>query len=364
MFRLPRKTWETPAGCIPSRMQLNVACPGPWFQACGYCSRFPAVQMPLETALKPEILMLRGLLPRQTAQIEERYVAHRLDLAKDREALLDEVAPRITAIVTSGEIGCDAALMDRLPKLAMISCFGVGVDGIDLAYCKERGLPVSNTPDVLTDDVADLAIGLTIATMRSIVAADRFVRAGAWQKGSLPLSTRLAGKTMGILGLGRIGKAIAARAVAHGMSVVWHGRRDQPGVAWRRYGNLREMAGAVDLLMVACPGGPATRGLVDRAVIGALKPESFLVNISRGSVIEEPALVEALVDGRIAGAGLDVFADEPNVPEALKRLENVVLTPHIGSATRETRDAMAQLVVDNLDAFYAGRPLLTPWDFG
>ncbi|WP_222184040.1 2-hydroxyacid dehydrogenase [Geminicoccus harenae] len=313
--------------------------------------------------MKPEILMLRGLLPRQTAQIEERYTAHRLDLADDREALLTEVAPRITAVVTSGELGCSAELMDRLPRLEMISCFGVGVDGIDLAYCKQRGIPVSNTPDVLTDDVADLAMGLAIATMRRIVAADRFVRAGSWQSGPLPLATRLAGKTAGIIGLGRIGKAIARRAEAHGLTVVWHGRHDQKDVSWPRHPDLVAMAREVDLLVVACPGGPATRGLVSKEVLAALRPSSFLVNISRGSVIDEPALVEALVEGRIAGAGLDVFADEPNVPAPLLDLPNVVLTPHIGSATEETRDAMAQLVVDNLDAHYAGRPLLTPWRF-
>nr|WP_200840478.1 2-hydroxyacid dehydrogenase [Geminicoccus flavidas] len=314
--------------------------------------------------MKPEILMLRGLLPRQTAQIEERYTAHRLDLTHDRAALLAEVAPRITAIVTSGELGCSAELMDHLPRLEMISCFGVGVDGIDLAYCKRRGIPVSNTPDVLTDDVADLAIGLAIATMRRIVAADRFVRAGSWQNGPLPLATRLAGKTAGIIGLGRIGKAIAKRAEAHGLTVVWHGRHEQPDAPWPRRPDLVAMAREVDLLVVACPGGPATRGLVSREVLAALRPSSFLVNISRGSVIDEPALVETLVEGRIAGAGLDVFADEPNVPAPLLDLPNVVLTPHIGSATEETRDAMAQLVVDNLDAHYAGRPLLTPWRFG
>jgi lactate dehydrogenase-like 2-hydroxyacid dehydrogenase len=313
--------------------------------------------------LKPEILMLRGLLPRQTAQIEERYVGHRLDLAEDREAMLRKVAPRVTAVLTSGELTCDAALMDRLPKLGLVACFGVGVDGIDLAYCQKRGVAVSNTPDVLTEDVADIAIGLTIATLRGIVAGDRFVRRGAWQNGSLPLSTRVGGKTMGILGLGRIGKAIATRAEAHGMKIVWHGRREQQGVTWQRFADLEEMARAVDVLMIACPGGPATRGLVSRDVIAALKSDSFVVNISRGSVVDEPALVQALEAGRIAGAGLDVFADEPNVPDTLLAMENVVLTPHIGSASRETRDAMAQLVVNNLDAFHAGRPLLTPWSF-
>jgi lactate dehydrogenase-like 2-hydroxyacid dehydrogenase len=253
--------------------------------------------------------------------------------------------------------------MDGLPGLGIVACFGVGVDGVDLDYCKKRGIAVSNTPDVLTEDVADIAIGLTIATLRGIAAGDRFVRRGDWAHGPLPLSTRIGGRTMGILGLGRIGKAIARRAEAVGMRIVWHGRSDQPGVAWQRYADLRAMAAAVDILMVACPGGPATRGLVDREVIDALGRDSYLVNISRGSVVDEPALVEALVAGRMAGAGLDVFADEPNVPAELLRLENVVLTPHIGSASSETRDAMAQLVVDNLDAFYAHRPLLTPWPF-
>jgi lactate dehydrogenase-like 2-hydroxyacid dehydrogenase len=307
--------------------------------------------------------MLRGLLPRQTAQLDEQYVCHRLDLADDREAMLRDVAADVTAVITSGEIICGAALMDRLPRLGMVACFGVGVDGIDLPYCQARGIAVSNTPDVLTEDVADIAIGLTISTLRGITAGDRYVRRGDWQHGPLPLSTRIGGKTMGILGLGRIGKAIATRAEAHGMTVVWHGRHDQPDVQWQRFPDLAAMAAAIDILMIACPGGPATRGLVSREVIDALGPSSYLVNISRGSVVDETALVGALVGGRLAGAGLDVFADEPNVPAPLLDLENVVLTPHIGSASRETRDAMAQLVVDNLDAFYAGRPLLTPWPF-
>ena len=306
--------------------------------------------------------MLRGLLPRQDAQIAERYTGHRLDLAADRDALIREVAPDVIGVVTSGELTCDAALMDRLPRLGIVACFGVGVDGIDLPYCQERGIAVSNTPDVLTDDVADLAIGLTIATLRRLVAADRFVRRGDWQQGSLPLTTRLAGKTMGILGLGRIGKAIAKRAEAHGMHVVWHGRQPQD-TPWRRYEELRDMAADIDVLVVATPGGPATRGLVGADVLGAMRSDAYLINISRGSVVDEAALVEALASGRISGAGLDVFTHEPDVPEALLALDQVVLTPHIGSATNETRDAMAQLVVDNLDAFVAGQPLVTPWRF-
>ena len=313
--------------------------------------------------MKPEVLMLRALLPRQAAQIDERYTAHRLDLAKDKDALLKQVAPEVVAIVTSGELGCNASLMDRLPKLGLVACFGVGVDGIDLAYCRKRGIPVSNTPDVLTDDVADLAMGLTISLMRNIAGADRFVRHGGWQNGPLPLAIRLTGKTMGIIGLGRIGKAIGKRAIAHGMAIVWHGRSEQPDVGWQRHPELEDMAAEVDVMMVACPGGQATRGLVSRKVLGRLKPQSYLVNISRGSVVDEAALVEALREGRIAGAALDVFVDEPNVPEPLTKMENVVLTSHIGSATRETRDAMAQLVVDNLDAFASGRPLITPWWF-
>jgi lactate dehydrogenase-like 2-hydroxyacid dehydrogenase len=284
---------------------------------------------------------------------------HKLWQAKHRPAFLAELRDRVRAIVT-GPGRVDAELMDALPKTEIIATQSVGVDHIDLAAAKARGIVVTNTPDVLTDDVADLAMALVLAVARRLVAGDRHVRDGKWLQGNLPLATKVGGATMGIVGLGRIGQGIARRAEAFGMKIVYHGPRPKAGVPYRYYADLVEMAGAVDYLMVSCPGGTGTRNLVNAEVLRALGPKGMVVNISRGSVIEEPAMVEMLQAGRLGGAGLDVFADEPRVPEALFALENVVLQPHVGSATHATRGAMGQLVIDNLAAHFAGRPLLTP----
>jgi len=243
--------------------------------------------------------------------------------------------------------------------LRLIACFGVGVDAIDLAAARERGIAVTNTPDVLTDDVADLAIGLMLATMRGISAADRYVRAGLWLRGPMGVQTKVSGKALGIVGMGRIGQAIAKRAAAFGMPIAWTGPRAKD-LPWRYEPDLIALARSVGVLIAACPGGAATRGLISRAVLEALGPEGVFVNIARGSVVDEAALVDLLTAGQLGGAGLDVFVDEPNVPEALFALDNVVLQPHQASATRETRFAMGQLVVDNVAAFVAGRPLITP----
>jgi lactate dehydrogenase-like 2-hydroxyacid dehydrogenase len=260
--------------------------------------------------------------------------------------------------VTSGGAGIDRATIDRLPRLELIACFGVGVDAIDLVAARERGIAVTNTPDVLTGDVADLALGLLLATARRIVAGDRYVRSGAWSRGPMALASRVHGKRLGIVGMGRIGQAIAIRASAFGLQIAYHGPRAKP-LPYRFEPDLVALARGVDFLVAACPGGAATRGLVSRAVIEALGAEGLLINIARGSVVDQDALVTALVDGRLGGAGLDVFADEPNVPPALLGLDNVVLQPHQASATAETRAAMGKLVIDNLAAFFAGRPLLT-----
>jgi lactate dehydrogenase-like 2-hydroxyacid dehydrogenase len=217
---------------------------------------------------------------------------------------------------------------------------------------------VTNTPDVLTDDVADLAIGLMLAALRGIATADRYVRAGLWLRANMPLQTRMSGKRLGIVGMGRIGQAIARRASAFGMSISWNGPRPKD-LPWRYEPDLLALARSVDVLVAACPGGAATRGLISRAVLEALGPGVF-VNIARGSVVDEAALVDLLVTQRLGGAALDVFADEPRVPEALFALDQVVLQPHQASATRETRGAMGQLVLDNIAAHVAGRPLLTP----
>lgn len=272
-----------------------------------------------------------------------------------------EPGPGIRAVATDGTVGIGAALIDRLPDLEMIAVHAVGYDSVDVAHARSRGIRISNTPDVLTDDVADLAIALMLAVGRRLVSNDAYVRAGRWPRaGYPPLARKVSGRRIGILGLGRIGQAIAHRAAPFASELAYFSRHPKPGIGWRHYGDPVALAAAVDVLIVAVAGGAGTAGLVDRAVIEALGPHGILVNIARGSVVDESALVAALVEGRLGGAGLDVFAHEPEVPDALLALESVVLQPHQGSATEETRDAMAQLLLDNLAAFFGGQPLPTP----
>src|SRR5690606_26181499 len=306
-----------------------------------------------------EIVQAVGMPPAIQQELEKRYTIHRLWEARDREALLSEVSPRVRGMVTSGSVGASRALIEALPKLEIISSFGVGYDPIDIGCAKERGVIVTNTPDVLTDDVADIAMALTLAMMRRIPQGDHFVRQGRWPKEKFPLTDKLGGKVMGIVGLGRIGQAIARRAEPFGVEVRYFGPRRKEGVSYRYYDDLVAMAKDVDILMIACPGGKATENLVNAAVIEALGPKGYVVNIARGSVVDEPVLVKALVEGRLAGAGLDVFADEPNVPEALLKLDSVALAPHVGSATHATRNAMGELVLKNLAAHFDGQPVLT-----
>jgi hydroxypyruvate reductase len=255
---------------------------------------------------------------------------------------------------------CPSEIIEALPRVEIIACFGIGVDLIDLDCAKRRGIRVTNTPDVVTGDTADLALALMLTALRRVSEGDRFVRRGDWQKGLLPFGRSLGGRRLGILGLGRIGQAIARRADAFGMQIAYHGPRQKPGFQYRYFADPVALAEWSEVLAVACPGGEATRHLVGPAVIAALGPEGVLLNIARGSVVDEAALVAALAEGRIAGAGLDVFAREPAVPEALTHMENVVLTPHIGTATHETRRAMGDLMIENLLAHFAGRPLPTP----
>jgi hydroxypyruvate reductase len=309
--------------------------------------------------MKPDILVAVPIYPRAMDQLDQLFTVHRLWQAKNRSTFLSEIRDRVRAIATFGGFRIDSAFMDELPKTEIISTMSIGVDHIDLAAAKARGIPVTNTPDVLTDDVADIGMVLLLAVARRIVIGDRHVREGKWLKASLPLTTKVGGATMGILGLGRIGLAVAKRAEAFGLDILYHGPRAKPEVPYRYCPSLVEMARESDYLMVSCPGGSETRNLVNEAVLSALGPEGVVINIARGSVIEEPTLVRMLQDGRLGGAGLDVFADEPRVPEALFALENVVLLPHVGSATHATRGAMGQLVVDNLLAHFAGKPLLT-----
>jgi lactate dehydrogenase-like 2-hydroxyacid dehydrogenase len=310
--------------------------------------------------VKPEIVLVGPMYPDTMRQLDENFTVHPLWEAPDGQAFLAPLRDRVRGIATTGGAGANAALMDALPEAKIISCFAVGIDAVDLDAARARGVAVTNTPDVLTDDVADLAIALLLASSRLICKADRFVRAGKWLKGPFEHSRKVGGKTVGVLGLGRIGSAIGRRAEAFNMRVIYHGPRSKAEVPYRYHPDLLEMATESDFLVVASPGGTATRHLVNAQILDALGPEGTLVNIARGSVVDEKALVAALREGRLGAAALDVFEDEPRVPEELFTMENVVLQPHAGSATHETRAAMGQLVVDNLKAHFTGKPLLTP----
>ncbi|HWA70301.1 MAG TPA: 2-hydroxyacid dehydrogenase [Rhizomicrobium sp.] len=299
------------------------------------------------------VLQLVALRPEVQRELEARYKVH-------PRSELDKVAGLVRAVVTNGHSGPEPALIDRLPKLEIIASATVGYDGIAVEYARARNIPVTNTPDVLNDDVADLAIALMIMTARRLVASDRHVRAGRWAtEGEYPLATKASGKRVGILGMGRIGKQIARRCAAMNSSIAYHSRKPVEDVPYKHYPDLVELARDSDFLIVIIPATPQTRKIVNQAVIEALGPQGILVNVARGAVVDEEALVAALQDGKLGGAGLDVFAEEPKVPEALLAMDNVVLQPHVGSATFETRRAMSQLALDNLDAHFAGKPLLT-----
>jgi lactate dehydrogenase-like 2-hydroxyacid dehydrogenase len=310
--------------------------------------------------MKPEVLIVAAMMPRVMETLASDFTAHRLWEAADQMALLASIGPRIRGIATTGGRGAEAKLIAALPALEIIACYGVGVDAIDLAAARARGIVVTNTPDVLTDDVADLGVALLLAASRRICQGDRHVRSGAWLKGDMALMRKFTGSKVGILGLGRIGQAIARRCAAFDCEIAWHGPRAKPDVSWRFVPSLVELAKESDFLVLSCPGGAATRNLVDRGVLDALGPQGILVNVSRGSVVDEAALVAALADGRLGGAALDVFVDEPRVPPALFTMDNVVLQPHVASATVETRGAMGDLVINNLRNHFAGKPVITP----
>ncbi|PWC37406.1 2-hydroxyacid dehydrogenase [Azospirillum sp. TSO35-2] len=309
--------------------------------------------------MKPEILLVEPMMPAIEAALDAAYTVHRLATAPDRDGMIAEVGPRVRAVVTGGGTGVKPAVVEACPKLGIVAINGVGTDAVDLEHARRRGVRVTNTPGVLTDDVADLAMGLVIATARRMAVGDRFVRAGQWPTGKLPLARKVTGKRMGILGLGRIGEAIAVRAAAFGMSIAYTNRKPREGVPYRFVASPVDLARESDILVVAASAGPDARNMIGRAVLDALGPDGILVNVARGSVVDEPELVAALTEGRLGGAGLDVFADEPNVPDALFGLDSVVLQPHQASATIETRTAMGQLVLDNLAAYFADQPLPT-----
>lgn len=306
-----------------------------------------------------EILAVANPPPFLLEPLQAKYVVHQR-LHETDPAAFATVAPRIRAIIASGDSKVGAGLIAQLPALEVISVMGVGYDGIDVVAAKARGVLVTHTPAVLNDDVADLAIALMLAWARQIARADRFVRAGAWTQGTLPLGRKMSGARLGIVGMGRIGQAIAQRAAAFGMTIAYTSRSAKAGSAYAYLPSAAALAAQCDFLVVITPGGAGTRKLIDAQVLKALGPQGCLVNVARGSVVDEAALIAALQTGTIAGAALDVFEDEPNVPQALREMDNVVLTPHIGSATAQTRRAMADLAFANLDARLERRPVPTP----
>lgn len=309
------------------------------------------------------VLSVSRLSPLWAPQLAATYTVH--DRLQDTDpAALAVIAPQIRAIAASGESKVPASLIAQLPALEIISVMGVGYDGVDVQAAKARGIPVTHTPNVLNDDVADLALGLMLSASRQLPQADRYVREGQWPlKGAMPLARKMSGARLGIVGLGRIGQAIATRAAAFNMSIAYTSRSAKPGVTYRYVPTARELAAESDFLVIITPGGDGTRKMINAEVLAALgkgRGEGILVNVARGSVVDEAALIDALERGVIAGAGLDVFEAEPQVPERLRALPHVVLAPHIGSATAATRQAMADLAHGNLAAHFAGRPLLSP----
>lgn len=309
----------------------------------------------------PEIVMPAPMSSGVIAALNERFVVHRLWEHADPQSLLATVASRVRGLAVSslaGRIGSD--WFERLPALEIVANFGVGYDGIDATAAAARGIVVTNTPGVLDEEVADLTVGLLLATLRRMPQADRHVRTGAWAEKSFPLSPTLRGRRIGILGLGAIGKAVARRLEAFGVPIAYHGRSQQPDIRFDYHASPAALAGACDVLIAIVPGGRGTQHLVDAAVLEALGPEGVFINVARGSVVDQNALIAALQGGTILAAGLDVYADEPNVPDSLRALPNTVLLPHIGSASHRTRDAMGKLVVDNLCAWFDRGQALTP----
>ena len=309
---------------------------------------------------KPQLLVLRDIRPAQMEQLEQAYTLHRLDQASDKAALLAQVGADIRGVVTTGAVGFKADLLPSLPKLEIVASSGVGTDSIDIAACRAKGIPVTNTPDVLNDDVADLGIGLIMNALRRLGDGHNYTRSGEWgRKGMMGMTTSLKGKRLGIVGLGRIGHELANRASALKMEISYTGRTKQD-IAHTYYDSLTELARNSDVLALTCPGGKQTHHIINAEVLEALGAKGWVVNLARGSVIDEAALISALERNVIAGAALDVFENEPNIDPRFSTLENVVLYPHHASGTTETRNAMSQLVVDNLAAHFQNQPLLTP----
>ncbi len=308
--------------------------------------------------MKQTVLLMASIYGPMQTLLEAHYtvVPYKPDMPK---AELAELAAVCEIVVTTGGRGIEAAVMQQLPKLKMVGCFGVGVDAIDLAYCKANGILVSNTPDVLTEEVADLALALLLASIRRIPQGDQFVRQGQWLKGGMPLTLSLQNMKVGIVGMGRIGQAIAKRALSFNTTIGYQGPRAKADLSFQYFSTVEALGEWADVIIAACPGGAATQKVISRAALKALGPQGTFINIARGSVVDQDALIELLASGELGAAGLDVFNNEPAVPEALWTMPNVVLMPHVGSGTHATRAAMGQLTLDNVAAFVAGKPLVT-----
>jgi lactate dehydrogenase-like 2-hydroxyacid dehydrogenase len=311
---------------------------------------------------KIDLLIYGPMRPILQNGFSDQFVVHSAETRADLERLTPEVAARMRGMaVTYHTVAANKESLSRFPKLEIIASFGVGYDHVDAVYARDNDILVTNTPDVLTEEVADVAMGLLISTLREFIKADRYLRSGLWQTQNYPLSVgSLRDRKIGIVGMGRIGQAIGRRLEASRVPVSYHSRNPAAGVPYKHYPDLIEMAKAVDTLIVIVPGGQATTRMINAEVMKALGPRGVIINVARGSVVDEQALISALKSGTILAAGLDVFEREPNVPDELKSMQNVVLLPHIGSASVVTRNAMDQLVVDNLKAWFAGKPPLTP----
>lgn len=308
--------------------------------------------------MKQKILKQAGLPDALTAELSQRYDLY--DLALLSETEFQAVASEIAVVITNGEAVVTRDFINTLPALKLIAVFGVGYDGVDVAAAHDAGVDVTHTPGVLTDDVADLAMGLMLAASRKIVAAQKFIEQAGWQDGGFQWTRKVSGKRLGILGMGRIGQSIARRAEAFDMKIFYSDRQQKRGLTWEFIADLPSLAKNSDFLMVCAPGGQGTKALINQPVLEALGSEGILINISRGSVVDEDALIAALDNNTIAGAALDVFAHEPCVPTSLQQRDNVVITPHMASATWETRREMSRLVLENVEAWFAGKPLVTP----
>lgn len=307
----------------------------------------------------PEILLMGPYPDWDMTELEAKYTVHKFYEAADKDALLSQHGANIRAIATRGELGASAALMGKLPSLEIVSCYGVGTDAIDLGYAKSNGIKVTNTPDVLTADVADLGVGLLLAAARQIPQADTYVRQGSWTKGNMGLVTRVCGKKVGIVGMGRVGVTVARRLAAFECDISYFDIAARTDLPYTFVADLTELARGCEFLIVTLSGGESTKGIVNAGVLAALGKDGIIVNISRGSTVDEDALLDVLEKGQIKAAGLDVFATEPNINARYLPLTNVVLQPHHASGTVETRQAMGKLVRDNLAAHFSGAALLT-----